>query len=183
MTTDLRSTAGATDVYDAPMPNPGDPRIQLAEFLESGDDRGPLGFLKQRNLEANENPTHWFAVFRPTSADAIEKMMTGQGTGKDLNIKGKSAKIGRLSGYVPVLQISENDHKKRLGTSPAEGRIRIYMAHEESCHRMQVRMQQVLIEMARGVAAAKSITRQHEAGYIPLSDEQLDRIHKALGME
>lgn len=48
--------------------DPGLGRCPAEEFLESGDDRGPLGFLKQRNLEANENPTHWFAVFRPTSA-------------------------------------------------------------------------------------------------------------------
>ena len=33
-----------------------------------------------------------------SEADAIQKMMNGDGTGKGLNIKGKSAKTGRLSG-------------------------------------------------------------------------------------
>ena len=37
---------------------------------------------------------------QPAKADAISKMMDGSGTGKGLNVKGKSAKTGRLSGAV-----------------------------------------------------------------------------------
>ena len=39
-----------------------------------------------------------FTVWRPTSSDAIQKMMLGLGVGKGLEIKGKSAKCGNLSG-------------------------------------------------------------------------------------
>ena len=39
-----------------------------------------------------------FSVWRPTSSDAIRKMITGEGTGKGLDIKGKSAKCGKYSG-------------------------------------------------------------------------------------
>ena len=39
-----------------------------------------------------------FAVYRPTSRDAIAKMLSGVAVGKGLNVKGKSAKKNRLSG-------------------------------------------------------------------------------------
>ena len=87
--------------------------------------------------------TSWFAVFRPTGGDAIQKMMNGSGTGKGLNIKGKSAKTGRLSGFVPVLQISENSHKKELCTSPRHARVRIYFRSEELCTEALVSMREV----------------------------------------
>ena len=44
-----------------------------------------------------------FSVWRPTSNDAIRKMITGEGTGKGLDIKGKSALKGKHSGYVPFV--------------------------------------------------------------------------------
>ena len=34
-----------------------------------------------------------FSVWRPTSMEAIRKMMMGTGTGKGLNIKGKSSRL------------------------------------------------------------------------------------------
>ena len=53
-------------------------------------------------------------MWRPTSLDAIRMLMLGKATGKGLNVKGKSAKQGRLSGFVPFVQISEERHKRRL---------------------------------------------------------------------
>ena len=38
---------------------------------------------------------------------ALRMMLEGRATGKGLNVKGKSAKTGELSGFVPFLQISE----------------------------------------------------------------------------
>eukprot|EP00913_Durusdinium_trenchii_P020120 g18908.t1 len=178
-----RYPAAVTDLFETPAHSPRDPRFQLADFLESGDDRGPAGCLRQRNLHVNENRTHWFAVFRPTSVDAIQKMMNGDGTGKVLNIKGKSAKTGRLSGFVPVLQISQNEHKKQLCTSPKSARVRIYMASEESCHSLQLRMQKVLDEMVRLAAAAQALLEAHKAGSIDLSEEQMEEAYTQLGLE
>ena len=40
--------------------------------------------------------------------DAIAKMLSGAAVGKGLNVKGKSAKKGVLSGFVPFVQISSN---------------------------------------------------------------------------
>ncbi|KAL7539749.1 hypothetical protein ACHAXR_009571 [Thalassiosira sp. AJA248-18] len=73
-----------------------------------------------------------FSVWRPTSMDSIRKMMTGQGTGKGLDIKGKSAKKGKLSAYVPFLQIHEDAHKTKIRSLPRDERIRIFYKKREA---------------------------------------------------
>ena len=73
-----------------------------------------------------------FSVWRPTSIDSIRKMMTGQGTGKGLDIKGKSAKKGKLSAYVPFLQIHEEQHKDKIRALPRHERIRIFYKKREA---------------------------------------------------
>ena len=73
-----------------------------------------------------------FSVWRPTSIDSIRKMMTGQGTGKGLDIKGKSAKKGKLSAYVPFLQIHEEQHKDKIRALPRYERIRIFYKKREA---------------------------------------------------
>ena len=101
-----------------------DPRKALADFYEGGDRTGPQGTLELRNMQpVKEETTSWFAVYRPTSSDAIAKMLAGDGVGKGLNVKGKSAKKGLLSGFVPFLQISNNDHKAVLEESPRSSRL------------------------------------------------------------
>mmetsp|Transcript_36301 Transcript_36301/g.48043 ORF Transcript_36301/g.48043 Transcript_36301/m.48043 type:complete len:689 (+) Transcript_36301:61-2127(+) len=67
-----------------------------------------------------------FSVWRPTSLEAIQKMMLGVGTGKGLDIKGKSAKKGKLSSYVPFLQIHEEEHKQLVQPMMKESRIRVF---------------------------------------------------------
>ena len=53
--------------------------------------------------------------------------MLGQvGVGKGLNIKGKSAKKNKLSGFVPFCQISKNEHKADLENAPSDARTRIF---------------------------------------------------------
>ena len=71
-----------------------------------------------------------FTVWRPTSTDAISKMMSGDGVGKGLELKGKSAKTGCLSGYVPFLQIHEDWHKDKVRTSEFK------LPNVDSCHAM-----------------------------------------------
>ena len=46
--------------------------------------------------------------------------------GKGLNVKGKSAKKNRLSGFVPFCQISNNEDKSHLQPSPSNARTHIY---------------------------------------------------------
>ena len=67
-----------------------------------------------------------FTIWRPTSQDAIRHMISKQGVGKGLEIKGKSAQIGCQSGYVPFLQISQNSHKTQIRSLPRDGRTQLY---------------------------------------------------------
>mmetsp|Transcript_15703 Transcript_15703/g.28274 ORF Transcript_15703/g.28274 Transcript_15703/m.28274 type:complete len:1025 (-) Transcript_15703:106-3180(-) len=107
-----------------------DPRKLIADFYMAGDSRGPLGSLKNRHLKPEEQATTaWFAIFRPTSHEAIAKMLGGEAVGKGLNVKGKSAKKNILSGFVPFVQISDNEHKERVAQNsppPLRGRILIF---------------------------------------------------------
>ena len=91
------------------------------------------GFYYGSKQHLDMFPSSYFSVFRPCSKDSLKLMMTREGTGKGLNIKGKSAKEGVLSGFVPFLQISENDdvnkiHKEYL---PESARVRVYYKSEE----------------------------------------------------
>jgi len=149
-----------------------DPRHQLAAFLGKGDEQGPAGFLKQKGLLPGREETNWFAVFRPTSADAISKMMDGQGTGKGLNVKGKSAKTGCLSGFVPVLQISDNEHKSQVCTSPREARVRVYYPSDEHRSVALFRLRKVLAEMRSTSELAAQRLEAHQAGTKTLTDDE-----------
>eukprot|EP00928_Gymnodinium_smaydae_P045324 TRINITY_DN30231_c0_g3_i1.p1 TRINITY_DN30231_c0_g3~~TRINITY_DN30231_c0_g3_i1.p1 ORF type:complete len:964 (+),score=139.18 TRINITY_DN30231_c0_g3_i1:77-2893(+) len=91
-----------------------DPRKCIADFYAPGDHRGPAGVCKAEGSSPSGRRTDWFAVYRPTSRTAIAKMLNSVAVGKGLNVKGKSAKSNRLSGFVPFLQISENCHKDFL---------------------------------------------------------------------
>lgn len=96
-----------------------------------------------------------FSVWRPTSKDAIRKMMTGEGTGKGLDVKGKSAKKGVLSGFIPFLQIHEEKHKKEVRWPPMDGSIRIYYTSEAARNRAVTELTSVSNEMEAIVFEAK----------------------------
>jgi len=105
-----------------------DPRTAIADFYRPGDKLGPRG-LNTRHTYANLDKalaSEWFAIFRPTSRDAIAKMIDGSAVGKGLNVKGKSSKMNNLSGFVPFIQISVNEHKASVEESPEEARTIIY---------------------------------------------------------
>lgn len=60
-----------------------DPRHQIRDFFRRGDRRGPMGYLKAIESEPDgETFSRFFAVWRPTSMDAIRMMMEGRATGK-----------------------------------------------------------------------------------------------------
>eukprot|EP00927_Polykrikos_kofoidii_P046702 TRINITY_DN4084_c0_g2_i1.p1 TRINITY_DN4084_c0_g2~~TRINITY_DN4084_c0_g2_i1.p1 ORF type:complete len:1042 (+),score=171.35 TRINITY_DN4084_c0_g2_i1:64-3189(+) len=101
-----------------------DPRKSIADFYRQGDCSGPGGAC---GVLARGTPrSDWFAVYRPTSREAIAKMLNGIAVGKGLNVKGKSAKKNRLSGFVPFLQISNNDHKKDVEAADPDCRLKIF---------------------------------------------------------
>ena len=95
-----------------------------------------------------------FSVWRPTSVDSIRKMMTGQGTGKGLDIKGKSAKKGKLSAYVPFLQIHEDEHKNKIRSLPGDERIRIFYKKREARDNAHRILAEVLGEMTESANTA-----------------------------
>ncbi|KAK7254752.1 hypothetical protein SO694_00130032 [Aureococcus anophagefferens] len=68
----------------------------VADFFRLGDDRGPLGFLSRVGELPRDPPAAFFS---------------------SLNVKGKSAKVGRLSGFVPFVQIHAEEHKARVGAA------------------------------------------------------------------
>lgn len=72
------------------------------------------------------NATSILTVWRPCSNDAMRKMMEGTGVGKGLDIKGKSAKKGSLSAFVPFLQIFHNEHKNEIQPIQECAEMRIY---------------------------------------------------------
>jgi len=78
------------------------------------------------------NCTSILTVWRPTSNEAMRKMMIGEGVGKGLDIKGKSAKRGALSAFVPFMQIHEEDDKQKVSPISEEAKLRVYYASEGS---------------------------------------------------
>ena len=136
---------------------PSDPRSQLLEFFGSGDEHGPRGMLQHKPASPKEGQvvSYYFSVWRPCSMDALNMMMEGRATGKGLNVKGKSAKKGVLSGFVPFLQISEEAHKTKVATSPPEACVRVYYASEEQRDAARTALLPVLAEMAETARAAE----------------------------
>jgi len=134
-----------------------DPRSLLAQFYQPGDHRGPAGTLSANGLAPDaDRKSQWFAVYRPCSRDSIAKMLGRVGVGKGLNIKGKSAQKNRLSGFVPFLQISDNEHKKDIERSPKDARTKIFyknvMAREEALARLSQIMREAGADLEIAVA-------------------------------
>ena len=153
-----------------------DPRKLLSDFYLPGDARGPAGTIVARNLKldavfhdlADEDEyggashfqrarvemhgragawsSSWFAVYRPCSRDSIAKMLGRVGVGKGLNVKGKSSKKNRLSGFVPFLQISNNDDKAAVEPSPKHARTKIFYRDAAGREKALVKMTKVLKE-------------------------------------
>ena len=128
-----------------------DPRALIGNFYAKGDKSGPAGAVKAKGSSADgggsEGETSWFVVYRPCSRDSIAKMLGGMGTGKGLNIKGKSAKKNRLSGFVPFCQISKNEDRKQLEASPKDSRFRIFYSSAADCAQARGKMESALAEM------------------------------------
>lgn len=112
-----------------------DPRKAIADFYRSGDASGPLGASSTNGFSVSRTlsdiRTDWFAVYRPTSRDALAKILNMTAVGKGLNVKGKSAKMNRLSGFVPFIQISDNSHKAKIEVSPPEARLKIFYRSDD----------------------------------------------------
>mmetsp|Transcript_12194 Transcript_12194/g.25943 ORF Transcript_12194/g.25943 Transcript_12194/m.25943 type:complete len:793 (+) Transcript_12194:69-2447(+) len=153
-----------------------DPRFQILNFFndlaldgveqfESNGCRAECATMKPKILRGFIK-AGIFSVWRPTSIDAIRKMITGEGTGKGLDIKGKSAKKGEYSGFVPFLQIHDNSHKERVGSMQEDARVRVFYPNHSS------RDQVAKILNMLGRAMTKKATIAQEQKMVESSDDQ-----------
>jgi hypothetical protein len=155
-----------------------DPRWQILKFFnevarEGGvanvDENLALSPLAQLFDKANV-----FTVWRPTSDEAIKNMMLGRATGKGLDIKGKSAKRGNISSYVPFVQIYEDKDKERARAYLKDGRtIRVFYPCEAARDEAQEMIADVKDYMAFAAMDAMRV----------LSDEFASEAEQELAMK
>lgn len=149
-----------------------DPRRALAEFFRPGDGRGPLGYLQDiGDVPSGGSASSYFAVWRPTSFDAIRQMMELKATGKGLNVKGKSAIRGKLAGFVPYVQIYSDEDKAKVGVCPEWATVRIYFQGDEAREQARATLEQILREMVVGYAQSAAALSQEGTGGAPLDAE------------
>ena len=163
-----------------------DPRYQIRYFFDyvaqDGAQNMESGNFSVDNLTPIlnflPNRAQVFTVWRPTSLHAIRKMMCGEAVGKGLDIKGKSAKRGKLSGFVPFLQISENKHKSRIRPPSKDGVVRVFYPHDGRRARdiAAETLERVAREMIEIVAKAKKVLADKDA----TEEARKDALHAML---
>mmetsp|Transcript_20836 Transcript_20836/g.48927 ORF Transcript_20836/g.48927 Transcript_20836/m.48927 type:complete len:859 (-) Transcript_20836:58-2634(-) len=152
-----------------------DPRFQILNFFNELSIEGVDNFeLKDGSTDIRHIPmvlryfarAGMFTVWRPTSKDAIRHMITNEGCGKGLDIKGKSAKKGIYSGFVPFMQIHEEKHKTEVGTMKDDSYMRIFYPNRQAQAKAGMRLESLAHEMKRKAQAAQAIieleTRRRE---------------------
>jgi len=105
-----------------------------------------------------------FSVWRPTSPDAIRKLMMGEGTGKGLDIKGKSSKEGSISGYVPFLQIHLEEDKDRIRSLERDATLSIFFKDLSQRDEVISCLVPVALEMEHAVIEAKKMLQIESIG-------------------
>ena len=154
-----------------------DPRYKILSFFQTVAEQGVDKVVKASSMKSlKEAPAilSWlnrasaFSVWRPTSRDAIHKMMSGQATGKGLEIKGKSAKCGCLSALVPFIQIYEEQHKERIRECVRDKTMRVFFpteqARDEAADMLNdvVEMMMFFVQDAMQMLANPEITEEQE---------------------
>jgi len=140
-----------------------DPRYQILRYFDEVARKGgalenPLAAQAATfDLMRGFMKASAFTVWRPTSREAICKMMKGEVTGKGLDVKGKSAKKGILSSMVPYLQIHNNDHKKKVLRPPKCARVRVYFKSMEARSFSEKELTANLKEMTEAYTHAREI--------------------------
>jgi hypothetical protein len=140
-----------------------DPRHQIMSYFDDVAVLGVAQIAKEERVEVEKispilkyfcrSPV--FTVWRPTSLEAIRKMMMGKGVGKGLNIKGKSATRGPLSGFVPFLQRYDDRDKTKIRTLPKKSSMRIFFSTEEARDQVAEEVAVVGQEMLEGYDQAQ----------------------------
>jgi len=137
-----------------------DPRWQIRKFFNDMSAFGSVLADVQGSPHKRGNGSVGsqaiFTVWRPTSTDAMSKMMSGDGVGKGIEVKGKSAKTGCLSGYVPFLQIHEDRHKDKVRIPPKSDRTRIFFKTEKARDEVREYLECISKDMSSMVSRAEN---------------------------
>jgi len=141
-----------------------DPRYQILNFFNDVAQEGAKNMDQLGRNATLISPllrafykSSVFTVWRPTSYDAIRRMMLGEGVGKGLDIKGKSAKRGLLSGFVPFLQIHQEEHKTEIRTLPKDGKMRVFYNSKQDREKVVSYLEVIAKEMVNTVKEARKI--------------------------
>eukprot|EP00984_Skeletonema_dohrnii_P007907 scaffold2911_cov159-Skeletonema_dohrnii-CCMP3373.AAC.15 len=121
-----------------------------------------------------------FSVWRPTSNDAIRRMITGEGTGKGMDIKGKSATRGKWSGYVPFLQIHHNEDKIKVGSLHADARVRVFYPNKLSRDRAFMSMTMVRDKMVEATRRSMRCINEVEQKEVSILEEEMHKSSRNL---
>jgi hypothetical protein len=157
-----------------------DPRWQILTFFnEVARDGGIAAMDENRNSGASPltnlfSKANIFTVWRPTSNEAIKNMMLGIATGKGLDIKGKSAKCGNISSYVPFIQIYEEHQKEKSRSLINQGEmVRVYYQSRSARNDVY----EMLLDVKDYMQFAK------EDAYRVLNNEDADPVEQSLAMK
>jgi hypothetical protein len=144
----------------------GSARVKIEKFFnivaQEGDNLGSVAdaeevALRDLTTDLCFEMASVFTVWRPTSLDAIRRMMLREGVGKGLDIKGKSAKKGILSVFVPFMQIHEEKHKSMVQTLPKGLRMRIFYGTPQARETAASNMRLVPSDMGNGQKEAMNV--------------------------
>jgi hypothetical protein len=155
-----------------------DPRYKILKFFNDVANEGATG--ESINFKRDHvspllkffNRSSVFTVWRPTSMDAIRRMMLGEGVGKGLDIKGKSAKCGKLSALVPFLQINKEEHKSKVRTLRKNSKIRIFFNTEKDRTTVVQNLNLLALELQQTVNESKQIVNANNNADENLHDEK-----------
>lgn len=161
-----------------------DPRFRILKFFNDVANEGATG--ESVNFKRDHvspllkyfSKSSVFTVWRPTSQEAIRRMMLGDGVGKGLDIKGKSAKRGKLSAFVPFLQIHHEADKAKIRTLRKNGKIRVFFNSQKDRDQVVANLNEIAKEMEDQVRRAKHIV--HEADTNDNCGHDEDTIEAAL---
>eukprot|EP00592_Proboscia_alata_P006518 CAMPEP_0194356026 /NCGR_PEP_ID=MMETSP0174-20130528/3836_1 /TAXON_ID=216777 /ORGANISM="Proboscia alata, Strain PI-D3" /LENGTH=965 /DNA_ID=CAMNT_0039125529 /DNA_START=599 /DNA_END=3496 /DNA_ORIENTATION=+ len=143
-----------------------DPRYRICKFFNMAAQHGDSA-ISNKNLFYEEATSMGailgafyqasvFTVWRPTSNIAIKRMIEGTGVGKGMDISGKTAKLGWLSGYVPFLQVSPQFTGEIRGDFDQEAKVRIFYATESARTNAINKLERVRKQMIESLRKNKS---------------------------
>jgi len=166
-----------------------DPRFRILKFFNDVAQEGATGHSVNFRRDHISPLLKYFSrsavftVWRPTSKDAIRRMMLGHGVGKGLDIKGKSAKRGRLSAFVPFLQIHDEEDKTKVRTLRKNGTIRVFFDNEQDRDQVVKNLNEVAIEMVEVVREAKQIVSDNSNGVGQYDEDTVEHALKRLTLD